>query len=129
MAVKFITAHTVGSLYNKDEVAGFDAETEADLIKRGIAVDAKSKAQGVALTAKKAGEGWSVFAGKDELVKGLADKNAAQLWIKEQEVRPAPPVARQVGQTWSVFSGDDVLVADLVDEAAATQWISDRAGA
>lgn len=129
MAVKFITAHTVGSLYNKDEVAGFDAETEADLIKRGIAVDAKSRAKGVALTSKKVGEGWSVFAGKDELVRGLADKNAAQLWIKEQEIRPDLPVPRQVGETWSVFSGDSVLVADLADEAAATTWIADRAQA
>lgn len=37
MAVKFNHAHTLGSHYNKDDVAAFDAETEADLIKRKIA--------------------------------------------------------------------------------------------
>ena len=127
MAVRFLTAHTLGSLYNQGEVAGFDDDTEADLIKRGIAELAKGKpSPGVALTAKKVGEGWSVFAGKDELVKGLADKNAAQAWIAEQAIKPSPPVAKQVGETWSVFSGDDALVEDLADEAAAQAWIADR---
>ena len=37
MAVKFLHQHTIGSLYNEGEVAGFDRETEADLIKREIA--------------------------------------------------------------------------------------------
>ena len=37
MTVKFNHAHTVGSHYNKDDVAGFDGDTEADLIKRKIA--------------------------------------------------------------------------------------------
>lgn len=37
MTVKFNHAHSVGAHYNKGDVAGFDSETEADLIKRKIA--------------------------------------------------------------------------------------------
>lgn len=131
VAVKFLTAHTVGTLYNKDDVAGFDGAIAGDLIDRGIAVAAKGKKVSATtatdgFTKKKVGEGWSVFSGKKEVVKGLADENAADAWIAEQGIRKAPPEARQVGETWSVFSGDDVLVADLSDEAAAKAWIADQ---
>jgi hypothetical protein len=42
MAVKFKIAHTVGALYEAGEIAGFDAETEADLVKREIAEEVKA---------------------------------------------------------------------------------------
>lgn len=122
-AVVFLAAHTLGTLYNVGDVAGFESEVADDLIKRGIAEDAKNKGKPAKLTVKKVGEGWSVFAGSDELVKGLADKNAANAWIAERETARTP-VARQVGETWSVVVGDDVLVKDLADEAAATDWIA-----
>lgn len=44
MAVKFLMQHTVGTLYVKDEIAGFDGPTEADLIERKIAKAVKTKA-------------------------------------------------------------------------------------
>lgn len=129
-AVAFIVAHTVGTLYNPGDVAGFDDDVAADLIKRGIAAPAGKKGETAPtnLTAKKVGEGWSVFAGKKELVKGLADKNAAEAWIAEQSVRPVVE-ARQVGETWSVFAGDDELVKGLADKAAADAWIAEHAKA
>jgi hypothetical protein len=37
MAVKFIKPCQQGTLYNVDEVAGFDRETEARLVKQGFA--------------------------------------------------------------------------------------------
>ena len=129
-AVKFLTAHTIGTLYNPNDVAAFDHDTAADLIKRGIAAPAGKKGETAPtnLTAKKVGEGWSVFAGKKELVKGLADKNAAEAWIAEQSVRPVVE-ARQAGETWSVFAGDDELVKGLADKAAADAWIAEHAKA
>lgn len=36
-AIKFLTACTVGSLYNKGEVAGFEDAVADDLIKQGVA--------------------------------------------------------------------------------------------
>lgn len=85
MAVKFLVAHTVGALYNSGDVAGFEKRIEADLIKRGIAIDPKAKkAAPDKPVPKKVGETWSVFAGSDELVKGLADEAAAAAWISEQ---------------------------------------------
>lgn len=36
-AIKFLTACTVGSLYNKGEVAGFEDAIADDLIKQGVA--------------------------------------------------------------------------------------------
>lgn len=127
-AVKFVTAHTVGTLYNTGDVAAFERATAADLIKRGIAVavDKSGRAAPSTLTARKVGEGWSVFSGKKEVVKGLADKNAAEAWIAEQSVRPVVE-PREVGDTWSVFSGDDELVKGLADEAAARTWIEEHA--
>lgn len=44
MAVKFLQAHTHGSLYVPDDVAAFDKETEEDLVKRKIAEPHKPKA-------------------------------------------------------------------------------------
>jgi hypothetical protein len=37
MAVKFLKPCQQGTLYNKDEIAGFDKETEARLVKQGFA--------------------------------------------------------------------------------------------
>lgn len=37
MAVKFLQDHTVGTLYNEGETAGFDRKTEGELIKAKIA--------------------------------------------------------------------------------------------
>lgn len=37
MAVKFLMPHTLGSLYEEGEIAGFDPEVEGDLIERKIA--------------------------------------------------------------------------------------------
>ena len=37
MTVKFNHAHTVGSHYNKDDVAKFEADVEKDLVDRKIA--------------------------------------------------------------------------------------------
>lgn len=37
MSVKFLQGHNLGAHYNKDEVAGFDAETEERLVKQKIA--------------------------------------------------------------------------------------------
>lgn len=45
MAVKFLMPHTVGALYNTEEVAGFDKETEADLVERKIAEPFKAPKQ------------------------------------------------------------------------------------
>lgn len=128
-AVIFLVAHTLGSLYNAGDVAGFEDETADDLIKRGIA-KAKGKGDDTvyepgALKAKKVGEGWSVFAGRKELIKGLADENAAAAWIAERSVKRVVE-ARKVGETWSVFSGEDELVKDLADEEAAKTWITEN---
>lgn len=126
-AVVFLVAHTLGSLYNAGDVAGFEDDTADDLIKRGIAAP-KGKGEvypAGALKAKKVGEGWSVFSGRKELVEGLADENAADAWIAERSIRPVSE-ARQVGETWSVFAGDDELVKGLADEAAARAWIAER---
>lgn len=43
MAVKFLQSANVGTLYNEGEVAGFDAKTEAALIKDKIAEPVKTK--------------------------------------------------------------------------------------
>ena len=43
MAVKFLQPAQVGTIYNKGEVASFDAETEKDLIGREIAEAVKVK--------------------------------------------------------------------------------------
>ncbi len=45
MAVKFLKPCQQGALYNEDEVAGFDAETEARLIKQGFAEKVKTPAK------------------------------------------------------------------------------------
>lgn len=45
MAVKFLTQTQVGTLYNKDDVAGFDEKTEDELIKAKVAVAVKPKAE------------------------------------------------------------------------------------
>lgn len=37
MAVKFLTAHTVGTCYAPGEIAGFERGIEDDLVKRKIA--------------------------------------------------------------------------------------------
>lgn len=129
-SVIFIAAHTLGSLYNVGDIAGFENETADDLIKRGIAEAHTGKKAPTTLptgfTIKKVGEGWSVFSGRKEVIKGLADQNAAEAWVAEQAIRQAPPEARQVGETWSVFSGDTALVESLADEAAAKVWIADQ---
>lgn len=128
-AVIFLAAHTMGSLYNIGDVAGFEKETADDLIQRGIAEAHTGKSKpsypAGALTAKKVGEGWSVFAGRKELIKGLADENAAAAWIAERSVKRVVE-ARKVGETWSVFSGEDELVKDLADEEAAKTWITEN---
>lgn len=51
MAVKFLKPCQQGTLYNKDEVAGFDKETEARLIKQGFAEAHKAPAKSEALAA------------------------------------------------------------------------------
>lgn len=91
MAVKFTRSHTVGALYNKDEVAKFDPEVEADLIKRKIAeaVEAKGKGRQKApkptLTSKKVEDGsFVVLNGAVEVKGGFADEAAAQAFIDEQ---------------------------------------------
>ena len=43
MAVKFIQSTQVGTLYNVDDIAGFDAKTEAELIKAEVAVAYKAE--------------------------------------------------------------------------------------
>ncbi len=43
MAVKFMTQTQVGTLYNKGDVAGFDAATEKELIEAKVAVPVKAK--------------------------------------------------------------------------------------
>jgi len=43
MAVKFLKPCQQGTLYNEGEIAGFDKETEARLIKQGFAEQAKAK--------------------------------------------------------------------------------------
>ena len=45
-AVKFLMPHTVGSLYNEGEIAGFEDDVADDLIERKIAEAVKSKAGG-----------------------------------------------------------------------------------
>lgn len=45
MAVKFLMTHTVGAQYEKDEIAGFDEDVEAELVKRKIAEPVKAKAE------------------------------------------------------------------------------------
>lgn len=42
-AIKFLTACTVGALYNEGEIAGFEDAVADDLIKRGLAEAAKAK--------------------------------------------------------------------------------------
>ncbi|WP_161797719.1 hypothetical protein [Sphingomonas paucimobilis] len=37
MAIKFLETTQVGTIYNADEVAAFDPETEAELIKAKVA--------------------------------------------------------------------------------------------
>lgn len=37
MAVKFLTSHTLGALYVKNDVAKFEASIEKDLVERKIA--------------------------------------------------------------------------------------------
>ncbi len=44
MAVKFTQPCQLGTLYNEDEIAGFDKETEARLVKQGFAEVYKPKA-------------------------------------------------------------------------------------
>ncbi len=44
MAVKFLKPAQVGTLYNKGEIAGFDAEIERQLIEAKVAIEVKSKA-------------------------------------------------------------------------------------
>lgn len=95
MAVKFKQPHTVGALYNKDEIAKFDPEVEADLIKRKIAeaVEDKVKGKGRGKPAPPkptltvgTGEGDTfVVLDGDKVVKdGFADEAAAQAYIAEQ---------------------------------------------
>jgi len=91
MAVKFVTSHTVGALYNKGEVAKFDPEVEADLIKRKIAEAVEAKGKGrqkapkPALTIGKAEDGaFVVLDGAVEVKGGFADEAAAQAFIAEQ---------------------------------------------
>lgn len=50
MAIKFLETVQVGTIYNVDEVAAFDAETEAELIKANVAeaVDAPKEKGGTA---------------------------------------------------------------------------------
>ncbi len=48
MAVKFLQDATVGAHYNEGEVAGFDAATEASLIKQKIAENFWRRAQAAA---------------------------------------------------------------------------------
>ena len=42
-AVKFLMPHTIGTLYNEGEVAGFEDDVAADLIERKIAEKAPAK--------------------------------------------------------------------------------------
>jgi len=51
MAVKFLMSHTVGTQYNKGEIAGFSREVEADLVKREIAEHYKPTAEDAAKAA------------------------------------------------------------------------------
>ncbi len=44
MAVKFLKPCQQGTLYNKDEIAGFDKATETRLIKQGFAEAHKAPA-------------------------------------------------------------------------------------
>ena len=43
MAVKFLTATQVGTLYNEGEIASFDEKTEEELIKAKVAEAVKGK--------------------------------------------------------------------------------------
>ena len=45
MAVKFLKACQQGTLYNKDEIAGFEKDVEARLIKQGFAETYKAPAK------------------------------------------------------------------------------------
>ncbi len=45
MAVKFVKPCQQGSLYNPGEIAGFDKETEARLVKQGFAEAVKADAK------------------------------------------------------------------------------------
>jgi hypothetical protein len=45
MAVKFLMAHTHGSLFVKGDVAKFDTEVEKDLVERKIAEPYKATAK------------------------------------------------------------------------------------
>ena len=45
MAVKFLMAHTLGSLFGKGDVAKFDTEVEKDLVDRKIADPYKAPAK------------------------------------------------------------------------------------
>ena len=42
MAVKFLQTTQAGTLYNEGEIAGFDEQTEKDLIDAGVAEAVKS---------------------------------------------------------------------------------------
>lgn len=91
MAVKFKQPHTVGALYNAGEVAAFDREVEADLIKREIAEAVEAKGKGKSATPKPtltvgAGEGETfVVLNGDKVVKdGFADEAAAKAYIADQ---------------------------------------------
>lgn len=44
-AVKFLTDHRVGALYNEGEIAGFEDDVADDLIEREIAEPVKGKAK------------------------------------------------------------------------------------
>lgn len=45
MAVKFLKPCQQGALYNEHEIAGFDDETEARLVKQGFAEKVKTPAR------------------------------------------------------------------------------------
>lgn len=91
MTVKFIAAHALGALYNIGDVAGFDAETEADLVERKIAEPLKAKAgkgekpaPSAPFEARETDGKWAVYQGDKVVASDLADEDAAKSWIAAQ---------------------------------------------
>lgn len=75
-AVKFLTDHRVGALYNEGEIAGFEDSVADDLIEREIAELVKGKAKADPAAEKAAAE--KAAAEKEAAEKEAAEKAAAQ---------------------------------------------------
>jgi hypothetical protein len=55
-AIKFLSAATVGTIYNKDEIAGFEDSVADDLIAQGAAEEYKPSKKAAAAAAAVAAE-------------------------------------------------------------------------